>query len=113
MVAHLAAIHGPHATSRLYACRGVDHAIVKCYHDAGRFKHRAWLHQVAHGVVFTLAILSVATFLHVYKGFNVARGHLHHNGHAHVAMHIRFFQFLHQGALGQVLYAYIDGGYHI
>ena len=111
MVFHLAPVHGPDAGTGLYHFVGVAHAVFQCGHNGDGLEHRTGLQQVADGMVFNFAVLAVDALFHVDDGFNVARLHLHDNGHAHVT--VDFAQFVDDGSLGQILHAHVYGGHNI
>ena len=58
-------------------------------------------------MVLDFAILTVGTFLHVHDGLDVARLHLHHDGHAHIT--VNEFQLVDDGTLGKILNTHVDG----
>jgi len=111
VVFHLPAIHRPDATAGVDHLVGVAHAILEDGHHGYGLEHRAGLEQVAHGMVLDLPIFAVDTFLHVDDGLDVARLHLHDDGHTHIA--VDFLQLVDDRTLGQVLYAHVDGSHDV
>lgn len=54
-----------------------------------------------------LAECAVLALLQVDNGFDVARANLHDDGYTHAAVNL--FQLVLEGALSEILHAYIDG----
>ena len=59
-------------------------------------------------MVFQFAVFPVLTAFHVNDSLHVARGHFHHNHHAHPCANL--LHLFEKRAFGQVLHAHVDGG---
>ena len=92
MVFHVSTIHVPYAVSCLHSAQGVNHSVVQGYKQRGWLEYRAWLQQVADGMVPYFPIFAVITLLQVDDGFHISRMHFHDDGYAHIS--VDFLQLL-------------------
>ena len=92
MVFHVSTIHVPYAVSSLHSAQGVNHSVVQGYKQRGWLEYRAWLQQVADGMVSYFPIFAVITFLQVDDGFHISRMHFHDDGYDHIS--VDFLQLL-------------------
>ena len=72
MVFHVSTIHVPYAVSCLHSAQGVNHSVVQGYKQRGWLEYRAWLQQVADGMVSYFPIFAVITLLRVDDGFHIS-----------------------------------------
>ena len=113
VVFHQSAMHLHYAAACIDGHGGVDDSIVEGYEERGGLEHRSRLTTEADGIVHHLVVFAITCTLHIHDGLHIARLYLHQDSHAHLSVYLWVFQLLNQGALGNILHTYIDGGYDI